>query len=131
MKLGEVQNAYEALSGKASDIIRQLSLAGIGLIWLFKTSLGTSEQLDPRLLRGTFFIFLALTFDLLQYLIGTATWHIYFRKKEREQTTEEEKFEAPEWINWPTWTLFWMKSTAMVIAYAIFILPFLICRFIQ
>ena len=35
MTLDDVKEAYEALSSKASDIIRQLALAGIALIWLF------------------------------------------------------------------------------------------------
>ena len=32
----KIKDTYETLSGKASDIFRQLSLAGIALIWLFK-----------------------------------------------------------------------------------------------
>jgi hypothetical protein len=68
--------------------------------------------------------------DLLQYLVGTASWHIYFRKKEREPARNEEEFEAPVWINWSTWTLFWMKAAAMLLAYSVFILPFLIRKFI-
>jgi hypothetical protein len=38
MKLEDVRAAYETLSGKASDLVRQLSLAGVGLIWV--SSLG-------------------------------------------------------------------------------------------
>lgn len=130
MILADAKSAYEALSGKASDIVRQLSLAGVGLIWVFKISSGTSFVLEPKLVRALFFIFLALSLDLLQYLAGTATWHIYFRKKEREHTGDEEEFDAPSWINWPTWILFWAKSAAMVIAYSGFILPYLIKRFV-
>jgi hypothetical protein len=63
MKLGDARAAYEALSGKASDIVRQLSLAGVGLIWLFKTGTGSPATLDIHLLRAALFIFLALLFD--------------------------------------------------------------------
>jgi len=129
MTLEDARNAYEGLSGKASDIIRQLGLAGVGLIWIFKVSSGTSFALEPKLLRGFFLIFLALTLDLLQYLVGTATWHIYFCKKENENVGRAKEFKAPRWINLPTWTLFWMKAAAMFAAYLVFILPFLAEKF--
>jgi hypothetical protein len=126
MKLEDARSAYEALSGKASDIVRQLSLAAVALVWVFKTGTGTSFVLEPRLRKGIAFVFAALFLDLLQYLVGTATWHIYFRHKERTQTGAEDEFRAPSRINWPTWTLFWMKAAAMLISYGWFILPFLI-----
>jgi hypothetical protein len=130
MTLDDAKGAYEGLSGKASDIIRQLGLAGIGLIWIFKVSDGASYVLAPQLLRGFFLIFLALTFDLLQYLVGTATWHIYFCKKESENIGRSKEFKAPIWINRPTWILFWLKAAAMLAAYLVFILPFLAKKFI-
>jgi hypothetical protein len=70
MKLGDTRAAYEALSGEASDIVRQLSLAGVGFIWLFKTETGSAAMLDIHLVRAAFLIFLALFFDFLQYLSG-------------------------------------------------------------
>ncbi|MGA2754572.1 MAG: hypothetical protein ABSE53_12480 [Terracidiphilus sp.] len=129
LTLDKVREAYEGLSGKASDIVRSLSLAGIALIWLFKAGTPSSPVLEPALLKAAFFIFLALSLDLLQYLVGTFTWHSYFLKKEREKTPPDSKFNAPKWINWPTWTLFWLKAAAMFVAYS-YILPFLYQKFI-
>jgi hypothetical protein len=34
---------YKSFSGRASDVVHQLSLAGVGLIWLFKSGLGTTD----------------------------------------------------------------------------------------
>jgi hypothetical protein len=130
MKLEDARSAYENLSRTASDIIRQLSLAAVALVWVFKTGSGSSFALEPQLRQGLLFVFAALFFDLLQYLVGAATWHIYFRVREREHTGSKQEFEAPVWINWPTWTLFWMKAAAMLISYGVFILPFLIKKFI-
>jgi hypothetical protein len=124
-----VKGTYEELSGKASDIVRQLSLAGIALIWLFKVGKDASPVLDTQLVRAALFIFCALSLDLLQYLVSTAMWHFFFRLKERNHTSPDEEFEAPIWMNWPTWTLFWLKAASMVIAYAFFILPFLVRKF--
>ena len=129
MKLDDVKNAYESLSGIASSIVRQLSLAGIGLIWLFNIGTGAKPALPHPLLQGALFIFLALFFDLLQYLVGTFTWFLYFRKKERAGTPPDKDFLAPAWINWPTWFLFSVKAACMLVAYLGFILPFLFVTF--
>jgi hypothetical protein len=129
MKLGDTRAAYEALSGKASDIVRQLSLAGVGLIWLFKTETGSPAPLDIHLLRAALFIFLALFFDFLQYLSGTTIWFLYFRYKEKQGTTEEAEFQAPASLNWMTWTLFHLKATLLLIAYGVYIIPFLVSKF--
>ena len=129
MKLEDVKNAYETLSGTASQIVRQLSLAGIGLIWLFKGGTAASPALPHPLLQAALFIFLALLFDLLQYLLGTFTWFLYFRKKERDGTAPNKEFLVPVWINWPTWFLFSLKAVCMLVAYLGFILPFLFSTF--
>ena len=129
MRLDDVKNAYETLSGIASQIVRQLSLAGIGLIWLFNVGTGVKPALPHPLLQGALFIFLALFFDLLQYLVGTFTWFFYFRMKERAGTPPDREFLAPAWINWPTWFLFSVKAACMLIAYLGFILPFLFTTF--
>jgi hypothetical protein len=106
MKLGDTRAAYEALSGKTSDIVRQLGLAGVGLIWLFKTEPGSPATLDIHLLRVVLLIFLTLFFDFLQYLSGTTIWFLYFRHKEKQGMTEEDEFQAPTGLNWATWSLF-------------------------
>jgi hypothetical protein len=129
MKLSDTKAAYEALSGKASDIVRQLSLAGVGLIWLFKTETASAAMLDIHLLRAALFIFLALFLDFLQYLFGATIWFVYFRYKEKKGTTEKNEFEAPASLNWITWALFYLKATFLLIAYVGYIIPFLASKF--
>jgi hypothetical protein len=130
MKIGEVKAAYEALSGKASDIVRQLSLGGIALLWLFRIGTERIFTLDQHLLRAAFFIFLALILDFLQYLIATTTWFVYFRYKEKQKIGENDTFLAPTQLNWAGWCLFYLKSTSILIAYAGFIIPFLMQKFV-
>jgi hypothetical protein len=125
MKLEDARGAYETLSGKASDIVRQISLAGVGLIWIFKSGTGTSLSLEPPLLKAAFFIFLSLMFDFLQYVLGTTIWFVYFRHKEKQGTQEGVEFLAPPQLNWPTWILFYLKSAMILIAYGCYIVPFL------
>jgi hypothetical protein len=125
-----VKETYESLTGTASSIIRQLSLAGIALIWIFRSGSSSAPVLERPLLLAASLIFAALTLDLLQYLIGAVTWHLYFLCKERQSTSPETVFEAPKWINWPTWTLFWFKAAFMIAAYA-YILYFLAGKFFK
>ena len=129
MKLEDARGAYEALSGKASDIVRQISLAGVGSIWIFKSGTGTTLSLNPPLLKAALFIFLSLLFDFLQYLLGTTIWFGYFRHKEKQGTKEGTEFLAPPQLNWPTWVLFYLKSAMMLIAYCCYIIPFLVSSF--
>ena len=129
MKLEDARSAYETLSGKTSDIVRQMSLAGVGLIWFFKSVAGTSLSLDSQLLKAAFFIFLSLLFDLLQYVLGTTIWFLYFRHKEKTGTKTDDEFKAPPQLNWPLWSLFYLKSAAMLIAYTGYIIPFLASKF--
>jgi len=131
VKLEDARAAYETLSGKTSDIVRQISLAGIGLIWIFKSGAGTSLSLDPRLLRAALFIFLSLLFDFLQYALGTTIWFAYFRHKEKQGTKEETEFLAPRQLNWPTWGCFYLKSAMMLIAYGCYIIPFMASMFLS
>jgi hypothetical protein len=130
MQLSDARSAYEALSGKASDIVRQLSLAGIALVWLFRAGSDRAPVIDQSLLQAALFIFLALFFDFLQYLVGTVIWFLYFRHKEKSGTSEQDEFLAPEQLAWPTWALFYLKSAMMIVAYAAYIIPFLFKKFV-
>ena len=129
MNLREAKSAYEELSAKASDVIRQLSLAGIALIWIFRTNADQTPTLHQDLLRGALFITVALACDLLQYLIGTLIWFRYFRYREKRGTPEEEDFAAPTMLNWPGWFLFTVKSVMMILAYGLYLIPFLATKF--
>lgn len=128
MNLDDARGAYEALSAKASDIVRQISLAGVALIWIFKSGTDSSISLERPLLKAAFFIFLALALDFLQYLSGTVIWFIYFRHKENAGVSKSVEFLAPPQLNWPMWTFFYLKSAAMLVAYGCYIIPFLACR---
>jgi len=119
----------KAISSKASEIVRQLSLAGVALIWIFKSGDVQALNLVPSLRRAALFIFAALFLDFLQYLIGTFVWFVVFRRAEIGGTKWKQEFEVPLWLNWPTWTLFSLKSFSLLVAYLFFILPFLIGKF--
>jgi hypothetical protein len=129
MTLADARKAYEELSGKASDIVRQLAFGGIALIWLFRLGTDKVFTLDQTMLNAALFIFLALFFDFLQYLCSALIWFLYFRHKEKKDTSASPDFEAPEQLNWPGWTFFCAKAVMILIAYLGFIIPFLFRKF--
>jgi hypothetical protein len=130
MELRDVRTAYEDLSAKASDIVRQLSLAAIGLIWLFKSGTPSAPGLDLPLLRAALFVFIALVLDFLQYVSGTTIWFFFFRREEKSGKTLGDEVLAPEKLTWLTWILFYLKAISMTTAYVLFIIPFLIHKFV-
>ena len=129
MNLPELKAAYESRALKAGDIVRQIDFAGIALIWIFRAGVGSATMLDPMLLRAALLIFTSLFFDLAQYLLGTLILFLYYRIKEKQGTSDEERFDFPVWLPLPMWVCFCAKSALTVTAYAVYILPFLAHRF--
>jgi hypothetical protein len=129
MKLKDTLDAYYEYSRKTSDVIRQLGLAGIALIWIFKVEAGGNQVIPDALIPAAVFIVIGLASDLLHCIYGTAAWGIYHRCKENKNTRKNAEFEAPRWINWPTNTFFVLKVISIFLAYC-FILYFLFDKFI-
>lgn len=127
MKLAEVRENYTYFSGKASDIARQLALAGIALIWIFKTQVGEQYRVPKELLPAAGFVVLALILDFLHYIVASLCWAIFNRFKEYRGTKEDDDFLAPGQINWPSLVFFWTKLIATIAAY-VYILRFVIFR---
>lgn len=112
-----LKDGYQAVvdyTSKTSDIARALGLAGIAIIWVFKTGAGTTQTVPFELLPAGLLLIVGLSLDLFQYVVSAAIWYFFTRKKEKAGVTE---FVAPGWINWPGFSLFVAKVIAIVIAY--------------
>lgn len=117
MKLSEIRKTYEDLTGKLSDINRQLCFTGFGIIWIFnKTSNELSVPQD--LYVPAVWLILALFIDVLQYVYSSIAWAIYYTRK-RKNDKNDDKIEVNEntIINYPTWFLFILKIIAMCIGF--------------
>lgn len=125
MKLENVREYYEYFSGKISDIVRQLGLAGIALIWVFKTEVAGKQVIPADLMTSAKLIVMALGLDLLHYITGTIVWGSYNSIKERQGIKQDKEFLAPRKINWPALFFFWTKIFTMLAAY-VYILRFLL-----
>ncbi|MCJ7484248.1 MAG: hypothetical protein MUO31_14945 [Thermodesulfovibrionales bacterium] len=141
LKLSEWRkDHYYYFSGKASELARNHSFAGIAIIWIFKTVNGVHFGLPKKLFYPIIFFALSILIDLFQYVWGTIIWGYFTRKEEKkiERKIKELKsknvisnieqdpdIDAPRWYNWPTNTFFTLKIILVVIGY-FFLFQFLI-----
>lgn len=118
MNLEECRENYYFYSGKTSDIVRQLALGGLGIIWIFKTDAPDGQLAMPGALLPTAILIVAgLILDLFQYAYAAGAWGIYHRHLEKQGTAPESSIEAPQEINWPTITFYCLKVLSILLAY--------------
>ncbi|WP_215824722.1 hypothetical protein [Xanthomonas citri] len=77
--LKEYQQAYRDLSGRASELVRQLSFAGIAFVWVFKKDGAGLDSVPSDLHLPALIFAIALLADYLQYAAGAAMWGGYSR----------------------------------------------------
>jgi hypothetical protein len=119
MTLTDYRETYYTFSAKASDISRQLSFAGIALIWVFKIENGGPLAVPAPLHWPAFLFAAALAFDLLHSVCGTFIWGIFARYHERKGTNEDEEIDAPAYFNWPILACFCLKLASLASGYAL------------
>lgn len=118
MKLSEIRQAYEDLSGKLGDINRQLAFAGIGIIWVFRIGTETPTSIPKNLLEPMLWFILSLAFDLAQYTFQSLAWYIYYlNQKKCKNKNEDDVIDEPESFNIIPWSLFILKIVALIVAF--------------
>lgn len=105
---------YERSSKQVSDGVRQLALAGVAIIWLFRTGEGAQTRIGRGLLLPLLFIVVALLCDLVQYIYSTNKWKDLIRKAEAHNG---EVTVVPVEVNQVPLRLFQAKIAATGIAY--------------
>lgn len=118
MKLSDARAAYDAFCSKTSEIARQLSFAGIALIWIFKPEDAPVTAIPPQMLCPAILFVIALALDLLHAAYGALAWGAFNRIHERNGVTDDDNLDAPPYINWPSLFFFWGKVAAVIAAYA-------------
>ena len=118
MKLSEIREDYEELSGLLSRFNRQLAFAGIGIVWLFRATDKTgSTSIDPQLLTPVLCFVISFGFDLLQYFWQSLVWYIYYWFNRNKGIKEDTEMNEPEWPNIVAWLMFIIKVSALMAAY--------------
>lgn len=103
MKLSDYKKDYDALTGKASDVARHLSFAGIAIVWIFRSGEGPETRLPKVLLLSLGLFAGSLFFDLLHYVIASVVWGRFHREQEKHLTNpaDDPDLTAPVYYNWP------------------------------
>jgi hypothetical protein len=122
--VAKAQERFETRSTKASDVSRQLALAGIATAWVFSGStklLNPGVQIPPGFLASGLLFVVGLACDFFQYVAATASWGIYARVKELQVMAgrETEPFVSPRWLNWGALLFFLLKLLAVLAGYIV------------
>ena len=127
MTLKEIREDYVRYSANVSELSRNLSYAGIGVVWIFKQSASgdaiktTFMNSIPEELRWPLLLFIAvLILDLLQYVIQTGIWYPYYIKNKEQHKDEKEddvNLQEPESYNIIPWGFWIFKLIIVIIAY--------------
>jgi hypothetical protein len=124
MKLSEYKKKSDEYTSKASDIVRQMLLGAIGLVWLVK---GTDEgilRIDQFLLYPLITVSVGLIFDLLQYVVAGKIWKDFFLKNEKQfkgSQDNDPEIKAPRKFSRAIYFFYWGKIFLMVMTYFLII----------
>lgn len=110
-------------TGKISDLVRNLGLAGIGIIWIFRNTDLTQNIIPNELILPLKFVVIGLLLDLLQYVWRATNVYIFYiikaRKYDKGKLTEDDisDVKIPNYILFITWIFFIAKIVFIAIAY--------------
>lgn len=93
MKLEKYKEDAQFFTGKLSDINRQLSFAGIAIIWIFKNETDGNINIPNELIIPIILFVISLMLDFVQYVYGATAWTIFFRYHEKQKVKHTDKKE--------------------------------------
>lgn len=125
MKLRKYLETSRDYTEKASDIVRQLNFAGIGIVWLIFLSNKNSEISNFFILLPLITISISLLVDFLQYALGAFIWKEFYIKKINEGikpdadiNIDEEDQLRKKRIN----IFYYFKFILLIISYALIVI---------
>jgi hypothetical protein len=128
MKFSELRKDRDYFTGKLSDIVRQLDLAGLAIIWIFRVGGNESGGMayDKSLVWPMLFLVLSLGFDLLHYIWGSIATEYIFTGFDKLKTKDDDDVRfSKAWSFWMRFLFFWPKAAFTLVAYgclAVFVL---------
>ena len=120
MKLSEFKTDFYEFSGVASSCSRQIAMAGIALLWLFKYGdTPDTYTLPIELFLPALFLIASLGSDLIQYVLGAVIWGGFHRYHEKRRSSEDDdpSIEAPPYYSYPIYFFFGLKIIFVLSAY--------------
>lgn len=105
----ERYNAISKASSDVSDLVRNLSFAGIAVVWMLRTEWDTQSY--ERIMLCSIFLFaLSIMCSLLHYVIEVLLTQIYSRDAKLDKG-------IPSWGLSVSWALWWIKVISVIAAY--------------
>lgn len=132
--IDDYKKDYEYYTGKASEINRNLALAGIAIVWIFKTTSGSDFSLPKELTIPLLWLVISLSLDFLQYVLGGLIWFVYYRYYEKQIDSKKIKrnkdLKAPVILPGILHIIYWAKLVSNILAYT-FIFKFIYSQLIK
>jgi len=115
----ELWTQYQGYSQDTSTIARSLGFGAIAICWLFKEQ--SLPLLPSPISAGLKWAVLFFISDLAQYFISTVIYRIWIRRAEirnyQKTQTLEGQYEKPTWLDWPAFSLWYLKLIFLFFAY--------------
>ena len=117
-----VEDNFAYYTTKSGDVARQLSLAGLALVWFTNAAIApatdlaikASPTLAPSLKFPAILMVVGLSIDTIQYVAGTAIWGwLYFDNKGDKAVSE---FRGPDFL---ITIVILVKLLIMILAYGL------------
>jgi hypothetical protein len=116
-KLKDLKEDFYAFSSKTSDITRQLALAGIAIIWIFKISSAQKIELAPSTVPILKLLIVSLLLDFCHAFIPSITYGILSNGHRKNGKTDESEVAYSLWWTLPEWFFFIAKIALLLWAY--------------
>ncbi len=122
MKLEQYKKEAHEFQSLASGLVRQLALAGIALIWIFKIDKPVDHLIPNECYCPLLLFVLTLGFDFLQYFIPSIIWMNFFRRQEKiHKGNVAINIKAKEIYSVPGYFFYWGKVILLFIGYILII----------
>ena len=120
MTRSDVYEEFKFYTGKASDVVRQLALAGFAVVWLFKQDTKAGPTIPRDFKSALVFLLLALLFDFLHYSVASVVWERYKDElSHRPATGVNEDVQSPPSVYYPGAFFYYSKIVTLAIAYGV------------
>jgi len=120
MKLSEFIKVSHSSSTKASDITRQMILAGIGIIWFFKDK--DTNTLQKFIILPLLTLGLALLLDLLQYFLRGIMFKSFYDKNISRHRGADPELAVPDKLSKPLYAIYYGKICLMLVSYILIVI---------
>ena len=119
MKLVEYRDDFYHFTKEISYLTRNLGLAGVAIVWLFKVDVNETHQykLSNDFYWSLFFFICTLALDFLHYAIQAATWAIFYYVNKARGVNDDQDVIRQNYLVVLPWVLFALKVISVVIAF--------------